>query len=50
MNSQNDKYEETSVQVSDLKIKLNQLSKYIFQKVYEKKQIHDTELMKFLTT
>jgi hypothetical protein len=37
MNSQNDKYEETSVQVSDLKIKLNQLSKYIFQKVYEKK-------------
>lgn len=40
--------EETNNESSDQKTKLNQLSKYIFDIIYRKKEVNDTDLMQEL--
>lgn len=41
----NPQAEETNYESTDQKTKLNQLSKYIFDIIYRKKEVNDTELM-----
>ena len=48
MNCQQEKHEETNVQSADNKIKLNQLSKFIFNKINQYRSINDSDLMKQL--